>query len=205
MSSTELDPKQRARLLEVAEWAIREALDTGRCPVTDPLAFPEPLRRRRASFVTLQRSGELRGCVGSLEARRPMVGDVAENACSAAFRDPRFPPVSPEELPDLSIHISLLSVPEPMVFDSETDLIAQLHPGEDGLIFEEKGRRGTFLPVVWESLPDPRDFLAHLKLKAGLSPRYWSDTIRVERYHTESFGGPPLGNPKSRSGTGSAT
>lgn len=192
MSSSELAPDNRRQLLEVAEWAIRGALREGGCPTVEPGAFPEALREPRASFVTLKRAGELRGCIGSLEAWRPMVTDVAENACAAAFRDPRFPPLSELELEGLGIGVSLLTLPEPMSFDSEEDLIARLEPGRDGLILSEGGRRGTFLPAVWESLPEPRAFLAHLKLKAGLAPDYWSENIEIQRYRTESFSGPPL-------------
>lgn len=176
------------QLLETAEWAIRSALRDGRCPAVDPDAFPEGLRQARASFVTLKRHGELRGCIGSLEAQRPMVADVVENACAAAFRDPRFPPLSEPELAGLFIEISLLTLPEPLNFDSEEELIGQLEPGRDGLILREGWRRGTFLPAVWDSLPEARAFLAHLKLKAGLPPDYWSDSIEIDRYRTESFG-----------------
>lgn len=192
MSSTELSPAHRQQLLELAEWAIRRALQEGRCPAVAADEYPEPLRRPRASFVTLKRGGELRGCIGSLEGWRPMVVDVAENACAAALRDPRFPPLSETELDGLSIEISLLTLPEPLTVDSEQDLIDQLEPGRDGLVLREGWRRGTFLPVVWESLPEPHAFLAHLKMKAGLPPDYWSETIEFERYRTESFAAPPI-------------
>jgi AmmeMemoRadiSam system protein A len=188
MSSTELSAGDKKRLLGVAEWAIRSALREGRCPTVEPGRFPEIMQKNRASFVTLKHDGELRGCIGSLEAYRPMVADVTENACAAAFRDPRFPPLCAAELEGLTIEISLLTLPEPVSFDSEEELIAKLEPGRDGLILREGWRRGTFLPAVWESLPKAREFLAHLKLKAGLAPDYWSDSIEIERYRTESFG-----------------
>lgn len=197
-SSTELAPAHRKRLLEVARWAIGSALREGRCPAVDPDEFPHALREPRASFVTLKRSGELRGCIGSLEAWRPMVADVVENACAAAFRDPRFPPLSEPEFDGLSIEISLLTLPAPLDFGSEQELIAQLEPGRDGLIVREGWRRGTFLPAVWESLPDPHAFLAHLKMKAGLPPEYWSDTIEFDRYRTETFSAPPTASENGR-------
>ncbi len=174
-------------LLSVARDAIRHGLETGRPLRISVEAFPEVLHGRGASFVTLQRDRQLRGCIGSLEAWRPLVLDVAENAFAAAFRDPRFPPVQASEFDDLEIHISVLSPPEEMAFDSEEELIRQLRPGQDGLILQDGVHKGTFLPSVWEELPDPRQFLAHLKRKAGLPPDHWSESLRVWRYGTESF------------------
>jgi AmmeMemoRadiSam system protein A len=116
-----------------------------------------------------------------------LIVDVAENAFSAAFRDPRFTPVGPNELDDLTVHISVLSKPEPITFANEDELLQQLRPGIDGLILRDGRNRGTFLPSVWESLPQPGEFLTHLKTKAGLPPNHWSDAIEVERYTTESF------------------
>ena len=135
--------------------------------------------------MTLKYAGSLRGCIGTLQAIRPLVADVNENAYAAAFRDPRFTPLSHRELSELHISISILSSPEPIRFFSEQDLIGQLRVGIDGLILEEEHHRGTFLPAVWETLPDPRAFLAQLKIKAGLHPGYWSSTLRIYRYQTE--------------------
>lgn len=140
---------------------------------------------KRATFVTLEIGGQLRGCIGMLEAHRPLANDVAENAFSAAFRDPRFPPLSDVEFDDLEISISVLSPPEEMSFSSEKDLLDQIRPGIDGLILEEGFRKGTFLPSVWEQLSEKEAFLEHLKQKAGLPPGYWSDTLRVFRYTAE--------------------
>ncbi len=195
MSSPEYNTEQRRTLLAVARASIRHGLDTGRPLNVDVQAFDPALRRNRASFVTLNERGELRGCIGSLEAYRPLVADVAENAYNAAFRDPRFPPVTPDEFDALRIHVSVLSEPEPMDFTDEADLLAQIRPGVDGLILEDRGCRGTFLPSVWEQLPDKREFLTHLKLKAGLPPNYWSPTLRVWRYTTESFSEEDVGRP----------
>ncbi|HHB13216.1 MAG TPA: AmmeMemoRadiSam system protein A [Chromatiales bacterium] len=180
-------PGDRSVLLAVARDSIRHGVETGRPLRVHPEDFPQVLRAPGASFVTLHRNGRLRGCIGSLEPWRPLVQDVAENAFAAAFRDPRFPPLGPEELEDLDIHISVLSAPEELEFDSEEDLVRKLQPGRDGLILQDGTRKGTFLPSVWEELPDPRQFLTHLKLKAGLPPDHWSDSLRVWRYGTESF------------------
>lgn len=113
--------------------------------------------------------------------------DVAENAFASAFRDPRFPPLAHFELADLIIEISVLGPSQPLSFTSEEELLRIIEPGRDGLILEDGTARGTFLPTVWESLPHPRDFLRHLKQKAGLGPDHWSEQIRVRRYRTESF------------------
>ncbi len=157
--------------------------------------LPEFLRQPGASFVTLLKNGALRGCIGTIEAYQPLYLDLQKNACAAALRDPRFPPVSADELASLEIHLSLLSKPEPMHFDSEQDLLAQLQPGRDGLVLKDGPYHGTFLPSVWESLPDPATFWTELKRKAGLPPDHWSDTLKVERYQSESLRFPPNYTP----------
>ena len=159
-----------------------------RQPLTvDPYQFEIVLQQVRASFVTLQRQGQLRGCIGSLQAVRPLVIDIAHNAFAAAFKDLGSPLLAAEELDDLDIHISILSEPTAMTFDDEADLLRQIRPGIDGLILEEGTFRGTFLPSVWEQLPKPEEFLARLKLKARLPSNYWSPMVRIWRYTTESF------------------
>lgn len=178
---------ERRFLLDLALASIRHGLDQGRPLPVDPAAAPPALREPAAAFVTLHCDGALRGCIGSLEPRRPLVEEVAANAYAAAFRDPRFPPLPPSEYPALEVEISVLGPSEPLKFADEADLLRQLRPGVDGLLLEENGRRGTFLPTVWESLPEPADFLAELKRKAGLPADYWSDRIRVSRYTTETF------------------
>ncbi len=185
--NTSLNDRQRRLLLEVARESIAHGLRTGRPLRVNPTDHDPALQAKRAAFVTLNERGRLRGCIGHLEAIQPLVADVAENAFSAAFRDPRFPPVTAGEFDALEIHISVLSPPEPVVFTSEADLLRRIRPGTDGLILEEGPYRGTFLPSVWEQLPEPRQFLAQLKLKAGLPPDYWSDSVKVYRYTTESF------------------
>lgn len=184
----DLAPAQRATLIEVARRSIEHGLASGRPLAVTPSEYHRDLKAVRASFVTLQIHGRLRGCIGHLEAVQPLVVDVAENAFAAAFRDPRFEPLRKDEWPEVDLHLSILTTPEPLQFADEADLIRQIRPGEDGLILQDGPNRGTFLPSVWESLPDPADFLVHLKHKAGLAANHWSDRVEVYRYRTESFG-----------------
>lgn len=181
-----LAPPLRQQLLETARESIRKGL-CGETLKIDAADFPVPLQVPRATFVTLHVDGTLHGCVGTLEADKPLVEDVASNAWSAAFRDSRFPALTWPEFERLEIHISILSPPEPMMFSSEADLLVQLHPRVDGLILEDGCHRSTFLPSVWEQLPNPREFLRHLKLKAGLDSDHWSKNIRIHRYTAESI------------------
>jgi uncharacterized protein len=190
MSSTDAAGRyaaHREALLKLARDAIRHGLEAGEAPAVDTGALPPELQAPGAAFVTLTLGGQLRGCIGSLQAYRPLAADVSDNAYNAAFRDPRFPPLTPAEFERLHLHISILTPSEPMEFRSEEDLLAQLRPGVDGLVIAAAGRRGTFLPSVWEQLPDRHDFLRHLKLKAGLPQDYWSDDVQVWRYGTESI------------------
>jgi AmmeMemoRadiSam system protein B/AmmeMemoRadiSam system protein A len=145
------------------------------------------LEQRGATFVTLTRDGKLRGCIGSLEAVRPLGRDVAENALGAAFRDPRFPRMSADEWPRCSVEVSLLSAPKRLEFEDEADLLRKLEPGIDGVILECDERRATFLPQVWESLPDRRAFLAELVKKAGLPADTRLARCKVSRYRVEKF------------------
>ena len=174
-------------LLAVARASIQQGLQAGYPLMMNLADYPRVLTECRATFVTLELHNQLRGCIGQLEATRPLIVDVAENAFLAAFQDPRFPPLIADELTELHIHISLLTEHVPVIFCSEKDLIKQLQPNIDGLILVEGHRRGTFLPSVWEQLPEPKQFLRHLKQKAGLAADYWSDTIKVYRYQTESI------------------
>lgn len=174
-------------LLRIATDSIAHGIRNGIPSIVVVTGFPNLLQEKAASFVTLKINGSLRGCIGTLQAIRPLVEDVSENAYAAAFRDPRFPPLADRELNSIDISISILSRPEPVIFHSEQDLINQLRVGIDGLIIEEGNQRGTFLPAVWEALPDPALFFRQLKIKAGLNPEYWSATLRVFRYHTETI------------------
>jgi len=140
------------------------------------------LRQPGATFVTLTRAGELRGCIGSLEAKRPLLADVKENALAAAFSDPRFKPVTAAEWPGVRVEVSLLSPLETLECSSEAEALAQIRPGVDGLVIEYGHHRGTFLPQVWESLPEPGQFLLNLKRKAGLPPDFWEPGLALKRY-----------------------
>ena len=182
-----LDESHKRSLLKLAAASVKYGLDHHQAMPVEPTDYPAELQAIKASFVTLQIAQQLRGCIGTLEAYRPLVKDVTENAFAAAFRDPRFNPLQQSEYGKLHYHISVLNTPEAMQFSSEADLISQLRPGVDGLILEDLGRRGTFLPSVWQSLPKPEDFLHHLKLKAGLGPDHWSGSLTVERYTVEDI------------------
>lgn len=185
--NTHYTPQDRARLHAIAEASIRHGFETGRPLRVDLSVEPEKLREHRASFVTLQERGQLRGCIGALEAYQPLAQDVADHAFAAAFQDPRFPPLRPEELDALDIKISVLSPPEPLPAADTASLLRELRPGVDGLILHDGQYKATFLPSVWEQLPDARDFIAALKRKAGLPPDYESPTMRAWRYTTEEF------------------
>ena len=182
-----LSAAHRRLLTGLTRRSIEHGLEHGRGLPVCADEFDPPLRALRASFVTLKKRGELRGCIGALAAVRPLVEDVAHNAFAAAFEDPRFPGLRPAELADLDTHISVLSAPEPIAFGDELELLDRIRPGVDGLILTQGRHKGTFLPSVWEQLTDPREFLAHLKVKAGLPADYWSNEIKVERYTTTSW------------------
>ncbi len=177
----------RATLLKTARAALTARTTRGTDPRIRQESFAPALRSHGAAFVTLTQAGRLRGCIGSLMAHRPLVEDVAQNAINAGHADPRFAAVTAGELDSLRLKIAVLGPAAPMRFDSEEDLLAQLRPGEDGLILSDRGRRGTFLPMVWDSLPDPAAFLTALKQKAGLARDHWSATLEVHRYRAESF------------------
>jgi len=183
MSFTEAVNQHDAEiLLKLARESIRKGLQAGEALNIDLNDMPDALRQPGASFVTLMLDGQLRGCIGHLEANQTLVQDVVENAALAAFSDPRFDPLTMMEFEALEISLSILSEPEPLHFTSQEDLLEKIRPGIDGLIMQEGRQRGTFLPSVWESLPEPENFLRHLKLKAGLSEKYWSDSLQVLRY-----------------------
>jgi len=184
-----LTEAHRQLLLDVAASAIEYGLQNGRCPQLDSEEYPAEVRHLASSFVTLSIAGNLRGCIGRLEAESPLVQDVARNAWSAAFRDPRFPALTPEEYPRVELHLSILTPAEPIEFESEADLVAQLRPGVDGLILCEGEHKGTLIPAFWDKVSEPALFLQYLKRKAGLSPGYWSETLQVFRYEALSIGG----------------
>ena len=145
------------------------------------------LQKPGACFVTLTQQGQLRGCIGSLQEHRALRDDVRANAVAAALRDTRFPPLTAAELDHTQVEVSLLSPTTPMVFDNEADALAQLRPQVDGVVLEYAGHRGTFLPQVWEQLPTPQSFMAHLKRKAGLPEAFWDAGVRLQRYTVEKW------------------
>ena len=145
-------------------------------------ADAEWLHAPGATFVTLTQDGRLRGCIGTLAAHRPLADDVTANAVAAAFRDPRFKPLTDDEFTAVRIEVSLLSPAEHLAWDDEAGALAQLRPDIDGVIFEYGYHRSTFLPQVWEQLPDRTEFLAQLKYKAGLPPDFWSSDVKLSRY-----------------------
>ena len=181
MDTKQLEEKLKGELLlSIARTSIAEALGL------ENNGYPEEppawLLKDGACFVTLTQKDQLRGCIGSLEPHRPLIDDVKSNAKSAAFKDPRFEPLSADELAKTEVEVSLLSATEPLHFSSEEEALSQLRPGTDGVIFECGHHRSTFLPQVWEQLPSTATFMAHLKNKAGLSADFWSDEVKLSRY-----------------------
>ncbi|MBW3670886.1 MAG: AmmeMemoRadiSam system protein A [Acidobacteria bacterium] len=179
-------PEERGPLLvTLARRAIEHEI--GRGTVSKPFGVPW-LDELAATFVTLEQHGDLRGCVGSIDPVRQLFDDVTSNARSAAFRDPRFHPLSEDELGTIEIEVSVLSPVTPVRVESETELLRMLEPGVHGLILRLGQRRATFLPSVWEKLATPREFVRSLKRKAGIPPAHWSDEIEVLVYTVEKFG-----------------
>jgi AmmeMemoRadiSam system protein A len=171
-------------LLPIARGAIARKL--GRAASADESApwLAEP----HATFVTLTLKGRLRGCIGSIEVQRSLLADLTHNAVGAAFKDPRFGSLRDDELDATVIEVSLLTSPQALgALAAEAEAIALLVPYRDGVILELGNRSATFLPQVWKSLPEPRDFLAELKQKAGLAPSYWSRELRVSRYTIQKW------------------
>lgn len=176
-------------MLRIAAASIKYGLQHFQAPDVNLNQYSEKLTDNYATFITLEINGHLRGCIGSLLAHRPLAEDISSNAYAAAFQDPRFSPLEQSEYENLDIHVSILSTPEKMEFDSEQSLLNQIQPGIDGLILTDDGHRATFLPSVWESLTSKELFLSELKQKAGLNKNHWSNTIQFEKYTTFSFGG----------------
>lgn len=180
-----LNDENRRILLRVARNSIENGFKTGYPLCVNVREYPPVLLRPAATFVSLEKNHQLRGCIGMLEGILPLVEDVAENAYSAAFSDPRFGPLQEHELPEIEISIHVLSEPELIEFSSEEELQNQLQPYVDGLILKEGPHHGTFLPHVWKTFGQKHEFLRQLKSKAGLPPEYWSDTVEAFRYTTE--------------------
>jgi AmmeMemoRadiSam system protein A len=170
--------EQSKVLLPIARAAIARALNV----YAEANEAAPWLAEKGACFVTLTQYGELRGCIGTLQAYRSLLDDVKSNAVSAALRDPRFNPLSAKELDITTIEISLLSQTQEIIFKNEADALAQLRPGVDGVVFEYGSYRSTFLPQVWEQLPQINQFMAQLKRKAGLAENFWAEGIKLSRY-----------------------
>jgi AmmeMemoRadiSam system protein A len=187
MHSPERQDLPGIQLLRLARGSIEYGLIHEEPLPIDCDKLPRALTELRATFTTLRFKGKLRGCCGTLEASLPLAVDAARSAFQAAYRDSRFDPVDRHELEDIRLEISVLSPLEPMTVLDETDLLKQLMPGTDGLVIIEDWRRATFLPKVWESLPEPRHFLTQLKTKCGLPEDYWSERMEFLRYHTTSY------------------
>ncbi|MGE3333132.1 MAG: AmmeMemoRadiSam system protein A [Rhodospirillaceae bacterium] len=187
MTDSELAESHGETLCRVAADALRYGLEHNAAPILAASNFAAPLRAPRASFVTLEENEELRGCIGSVAARRALVEDVAENAYGAGFRDPRFAPLTQKTLGRLSVGISILGPFETISCADENDLFRQARPGLDGFVITAAGHRGLFLPQVWETLPTPRLFFDMLREKAGLPRRYWSTQLHIERFKVTSI------------------
>lgn len=188
MSPSEALVPHEPLMLDMVDQTLAHCATKGFPPKVNTSSFPEVLVQAGATFVTLEKKGRLRGCIGTLQAHQPLILDLISNAYRAGFMDPRFPALTAEELPSVASSISILNKPEPLKFDDEEDLMSQLRPGSDGLILEDRGRRGTFLPQVWDQLPLANDFFTHLKTKAGLPRNHWSDSLQVYRYTVHKFG-----------------
>ncbi len=183
-----LTQEEKDYLLTLARHAMTTAVIGKMRMHVEDSEVPAGLRQKGASFVTLTIAGELRGCIGSLEAYQPLYQDVQQHAVEAALEDYRFQPVTEEELPLISIEISRLTAPEPLPYTSPTSLTGLLRPNQDGVILRDGARRATFLPQVWEQLPQPAMFLSHLCQKMGASPDLWRQKLlEVSIYQVEEF------------------
>jgi AmmeMemoRadiSam system protein A len=188
----DLDVSQRRKLLELGRKSIELGLEARRLPDWSAAQIDADLQVVRASFATLKIDGMLRGCCGTVYPARSLAEDVWRNAWASAFSDPRFPPLARSEYPHLELHVSILSALEAVQVESEFELLEALRPGTDGLLLELDTTRATFLPAVWEQLPEPRAFLRHLKEKAGWPAEFWTSRIRVYRYTTQGIGADAL-------------
>jgi uncharacterized protein len=183
-----LPDAERRTLLKLARAAISQAVSGQKLDPLDLHGLPTSLQEPGATFVTLTNHGQLRGCIGALEARQPLAEDVREHAVAAALEDYRFPPLGSAELDEISIEISRLTQPQLVIYEKPEDLLAQLRPGVDGVILVDGFRRATFLPQVWEKLPDKGAFLAHLCQKMGAAPDlWWRKKLEVFIYQVEEF------------------
>ena len=184
----QLTDGEKQTLLRLAREAMEYGVRGKKLPPLDINSITPHLSEHGASFVTLTIHGELRGCIGVLEAWQPLVDDVREHAVAAALEDPRFRPVDETELDRIKIEVSRLTVPRPLEYSSSADLLKKLRPHVDGVILKNDYRRATFLPQVWDQIPDPEDFLDHLCAKMGARPNLWLNTkLQVYVYQVEEF------------------
>jgi len=172
-------------LIALARHAIADRLGI-RSPAPD-IEAADWLQSQAATFVTLTMHGSLRGCIGTLAAYRPLLDDVQANAVAAAFHDPRFPALQVDEFGAIQVEVSLLSAMQPLFVSDESEACANIRPGLDGVVLEYGAHKGTFLPQVWEQLPEPAQFMAHLKLKAGLPADFWHPDMRLFTYQVDKF------------------
>ncbi len=183
----QLTQKDKNVLKNAARKALMHSIEHSEELPVSLSEFPATLHDYQNTFVTLNYNGKVIGCMGNLAANQPLIKDVVHNTFSASYYDPRFPDPRTIDPETIEIHISLLSPNEEIQFGSEQELLSAIRPGKDGLLICEGQRSGTFLPAVWDSIPEPELFLKELKRKAGLPSDYWSDTIKVYRYTTESW------------------
>lgn len=183
-----LTSDEQKTLLRLARQALEHSVRGRKLPPLDLESFSPPLREQGASFITLTIQGNLRGCIGALEAYQPLAQDVCEHAVAAALDDPRFPPVAPQELDRIEIEVSRLTAPQRLEYTDSKELPAKLRPHVDGVILRDSLRRATFLPQVWEKLPDPSEFLDNLCYKMGAAPDSWRRKhLDVLIYQVEEF------------------
>ncbi len=188
MSKSRLSEVEKRILLQLARQSIEHAVNGKPLPELDLSSYSPRLQEEGASFVTLIKDGELRGCIGTLEPYQPLVQDVCEHAVAAALEDYRFPPVQPWEVPLLRIEVSVLTLPEPLLYKTPEELLNRLRKGVDGVILRDGVRRATFLPQVWEKVPDAAEFLSHLCLKMGAKADLWKHKpLQVFTYQVEEF------------------
>lgn len=194
----EYSPEERRTLLLLARRAVVQAARHADAPDV-PDSISAHLRQKKGAFVTLTQNGQLRGCIGDIFPEDPLVEAVINNARNAALRDPRFSPVMPDELGSIEIEVSVLSVPKPLPFSSPENLLGRLRPRVHGVVLHVDGSRATFLPQVWEQLPNAVDFLNHLSAKAGRTPSAWRGSgTEVETYTAEAFEESEFGFPQRR-------
>lgn len=188
MSAEPLTEEEKKTLLQVARQALECGVRGKKLPALSLESVTPRLREHGASFVTLTIHGDLRGCIGALEPYQPLIQDVREHAIAAALEDPRFPPVQPDELDQIQVEVSRLTVPERLEYKDAQDLLARLRPHADGVILRDSFRRATFLPQVWEKIPDKAEFLDDLCYKMGAAPDLWRHKhIEVFTYQVEEF------------------